>query len=534
MDLGGFSRDRIRGFVPTSSASAVYSASKLSTNEAVEYFSGTSPTSKISSDEDWDIAMFAHLSGVYFPAVANADSTESTNNYNFRGTPTLPIFPGPRWDLISGKGPKDFPIQYLPLSHAMRHAYAHRDSGGSIDYSNHTFDRRVRMYEYSIAAFSHIVDTLPEVDEQNAVHRNIRFGGKNIFISSHILDGGNWSDPELGYMVLSTNTPTSNDLFKISRDVPISFNGDDAPQYPQVRTLIDKINTITPDDGNIYIATDNDVFRITSGSLARNNSPVVRRIMTRGINTEMASESTSLFGAQDNQVISFRYYEEARKYSGYNETKDFTPLNISQVVTMTQNHNIALCVAGYTDRIYILSLGSQRAINGFSEQTFHDNINKIIKLDHNRVLILFQNSAPGIWDFSRYNGDFRDTINRDSDMAPVQVNYISKALSLPTINLSEGRGFDQVNNCRINQALISLGNVAGDFTFIIESLGREYLTEVRDILDNRIESVATQPIPKVIKKLPQNVLLAPRVGIIVDGPDNFAFSSIVLDVEDKR
>ena len=79
------------------------------------------------------------------------------------------------------------------------------------------------------------------------------------------------------------------------------------------------------------IATNDSVFQLPFQAVGANSDVVSRSILSRGLDTNIVHESTNYFGAQGNQIISFKYFEQAQGYQGYNETKEYTPGIITQV-----------------------------------------------------------------------------------------------------------------------------------------------------------------------------------------------------------
>ena len=491
--------------------------------------SGPPESVRDASRNVWDRQMLVHLLGIN--GVQGYEEANGIHIFNYVGGASKMIYPGPPYSLVSGDElPKDPPIKRLPRKHMLNRAFINTASETLADGVENTTYNNSPMASYSIAAYSHSTNSVPTTLENNTLHRSTRFNASNLFISGHRLVGGYWSNPELQYIALSDNIPT-NDLLREERRIPRDFTGRYPTYGPQTLDVRKKINTVSETNGDIYVTTDNRVFRVLDTSLDYNRDPALKEILSRGLNSNIVSESAAIFGAQDSQIISVKYYDEAKRFLGFNETDDYTITKITQVETMIQNHNILLCVSGGTDSVFVLSLGKNRVTNGFSKFTLPDIVHKVVKLDHDKLLVLFTNYEPGILDFSRSDGVYLDRVSLLGTVT--ESRFVSTAASVPIIEIREGKGFEAITDCKIRQAMISLGYVGSGFTFFIESNGRRIIDEEARQIMGSIENITTDPRPYIFKRISQHSVSAPVVGVEVDSDSNFSFSSILLDVEDK-
>ena len=331
------------------------------------------------------------------------------------------MLPGPTYRKLGGDASGFFPLEELDPPHNDAYFLGNlKDIESSIRYNIEfdlsstnsgqgaiTINRAERGHEAPMACYSNNVmnfdlsaiqiDTVQE-------NRDIFHGEKDIYISRHSLYGGkNKSDSLVQYWAGNHNLP-GNDLIKVIRDIPNLGPNNSYPEYAaQPLSLDEKINSVVEHEDNIFISTDNQVLQIPAQTLGPNSYPITRRVLSRGIDTNIVHESTNYFGAQDNQIISFKYYEQAQGYLGFNETKDYTPEVVTQMETFIQKHNIAVAISGGTKSIHILALGGDRRTNGFSRFDFPFVVSHVRKLDHDRMLIFFEGERPRTLNFNYRN-----------------------------------------------------------------------------------------------------------------------------------
>ena len=404
------------------------------------------------------------------------------------------------------------------------------------------------MCQYSTNMISLRLDTR-SVDTQTN-DRDILHTDNTVHISGHTIRGRKKSDYVRQYWSSTSNLPT-NDLLRRARSIPSLGEGDSYPTYsPQELTITsgESISHASEHQGNILVTTDKQVLQIPASSLAANTYPVIRQIMSRGLDTNIVHESTNYFGGQGNQIISFKYYEKAQGYQGSNETKEYTPDIITQAETMIQKHNFAVFLAGGTNKLHLLALGGDRRTNGFSQLTFPDMLKRMRKLDDDRLLIFFENSIPRVLDFSIKdripirdadgnitNINYSDYIGTDTNDVPMYQPFLSRAASLPIINLT-GNGFKNVKYCNIKQAMIYLAEQITAFSFKIETKDKTttHQVNINDLLTGEafLESPFSAARPYIFEGIDLNAGVAPIVAIETNSTENLQFSTIILEVDD--
>ena len=359
--------------------------------------------------------------------------------------------------------------------------------------------------------------------------RDINFGVENLYISKHELFGDkSKSDTVAQYWAGNHNLP-KNDIVRSVRDIPSLGPNDTYPTYTsQILTFNEDINSVNEHEGHLLVATDNQVLRISRSSLGPNTYPTTAQVMSRGLDTNIVHESTNYFGGQGDQLVSFKYYEQAQGFIGHNETNEYTPGILTQVETFIQKHNLLVAVEGGSNSIHILTFGGDRRTNGFSRFDFPNDVTHIRKLDHDRMLIFFEGSRPKILDFNARNKGIKYSDYLED--GPKQT-YESVASTLPIINLGADN-FKAVKYASIKSIMIYLAEKVTAFTISIKSKNSEVVRGVNmnDILSDTNPYSAARPF--LLEGLPGNASVAPIISIKTHSDDNLEFSSIVLDLKD--
>ena len=362
----------------------------------------------------------------------------------------------------------------------------------------------------------------------DAPDRDVYCLTNGVSLSSHIINGEKQvTDLATNFWSVSHNF-TPNDLWKRILQIPLFITNGRPPQAPQVLTLKENINSALVHQGNIILATDKQVLQITQASLGPNTFANTRRLLPRGITSNIVAEGTTFFGAQEDEIISFKYFETNGGYDGYNETREYKADIITQCETMIQRHNLALFVAGGTNTIHVLALGSDRRTNGFSRFTFPNVIHRIEKIDDNKILIFFDDLPPKLLDLSSRLNPSKVYLDHISDTQSDK--FLSRVETLPVIDLSRP-DFKSVKYTNISDAMLYLSSQITAFSLKI--IGKEKTIEkqmnVNDILAD--VNPATENRPVLFEGLNLNTNLAPTVAIETDSSENLQFTSLLLELK---
>ena len=458
------------------------------------------------------------------------------------------MLPGPTYSRLSGSARGFFPTKEikLPLKDAyfLGNFFPIVDEIGSstklvdstlgeVDINRAFFGGSARGHDSPMACYSTRVLNLDlsssRVDTVKS-SRDLFVGTNHIFTSNHELEGKNkLSDYKRYYWQSNGNLP-SGELAIRERNIPTLDGGRYPTTAPQSLLLGEgeKVNSTVEHEGNILIATDDQVLQISGASLGPNNYPILKRIMSRGLDTNIVHESAQYYGAQGDQLISFNFYEQNQGYRGHNETKEYDPGILTQVETFIQKHNLLVAVEGGSKSIHILTFGGDRRTNGFSRFDFPFVVTGVRKLDHNRMLIFFEGERPRVLDFAsrdkgiRYADYISDTESKI---------YKSTAATLPVVNLGAD-SFKSVKYSSIKNVMIYLAEQITAFTISIKSKNSTVKRQVNinDILVDANPYSAARPF--LLEGMSLNTTVAPIVAIETQSDENLEFSSLVLDLKD--
>ena len=290
------------------------------------------------------------------------------------------------------------------------------------------------------------------------------------------------------------------------------------------------INALTVREGNVFITTPSRILLMPAQALAPQNNIFIDEFAERGLDSSMNYESTVYYGFQQDQIVSFRFYEEAQGYLGRNETKERTIETVTQMESFIQRHNLLLACCGGTSNLYVLSLEEDRNSAGIYDLTFDSTIRKFYKLDHDRLLLIFETGIPRVLDLSLDAVDFRDErlVNNQVELH----SYESWVKSLPVVVLNNAEGYRQIKATKITQAIVGIGGSHGSFDLTIESEGRLVTKSVRATSQDATEELVTS-LPSIIEFVRPHSVKAPIIGIRTDSSVNLKFTSIVIELEDK-
>ena len=455
------------------------------------------------------------------------------------------IFPGPTYKLAGGSFDGFYPTKELekPLNDAyfIGNLYPITSVGTLVnprfsteDEVAFVMDREARGHNAPMACYSVNVlnlDLKAKRVDTRSEDRDISEGGDNVYVSSHSITGSKkQSDYTAIYWSKTHNIPIG-DISRRNRDIPSYLNPGQYPaSAPQPLRIPEGeiINSVVEHEGNILIATNDQVLQISRASLGPNAYAGTKRILSRGIDTNIVHESTNYFGAQGDQIVSFKYYEQANGYLGFNETKEYDVEVITQMETFIQKHNLAVAVAGGTNSIHILALGGDRRTNGFSRFDFPFVVTGVRKLDHDRMLIFFEGERPRVLDFASRDKSIRyaDYISETEFKI-----YKSTAATLPVVNLGAD-SFKSVKYSSIKNVMIYLAEQITAFTISIKSKNNivKRQVNINDILVDANPYSAARPF--LLEGMSLNTTVAPIVAIETQSDENLEFSSLVLDLKD--
>ena len=458
------------------------------------------------------------------------------------------MLPGPTYSRLSGGARGFFPTKEnkLPLKDAyfLGNMYPITDAVPAstklvnntldeVDINAAFFDGSTRGHGAPMACYSTRVLNLDlsssRVDTVKS-SRDLFVGTNHIFASNHIIEGKDkLSDYKRYYWQSNGNLP-KGELAIRERNIPTLDGGRYPTTAPQSLLLGEgeKVNSTVEHEGNILIATDDQVLQISGASLGPNNYPILKRIMSRGLDTNIVHESAQYYGAQGDQLISFNFYEQNQGYRGHNETKEYDPGILTQVETFIQKHNLLVAVEGGSKSIHILTFGGDRRTNGFSRFDFPFVVTGVRKLDHDRMLIFFEGESPRVLDFAsrdkgiRYADYISDTESKI---------YKSTAATLPVVNLGAD-SFKSVKYSSIKNVMIYLAEQITAFTISIKSKNNivKRQVNINDILVDANPYSAARPF--LLEGMSLNTTVAPIVAIETQSDENLEFSSLVLDLKD--
>ena len=458
------------------------------------------------------------------------------------------MLPGPTYSRLSGSARGFFPTKEnkLPLKDAyfLGNFFPIVDEIGSstklvdstldeVDINRAFFGGSARGHDAPMACYSTRVLNLDlnasRVDTVKS-SRDAFIGEKHIFVSNHIIDGKDkLSDYKRYYWQSNGNLP-KGELAIRERNIPTLDGGSYPATAPQSLLLGEgeKVNSTVEHEGNILIATDDQVLQIPGASLGKYSYPDIKRIMSRGLDTNIVHESAQYYGAQGDQLISFNFYEQNQGYRGHNETKEYDPGILTQVETFIQKHNLLVAVEGGSKSIHILTFGGDRRTNGFSRFDFPFVVTGVRKLDHDRMLIFFEGERPRVLNFNARNEGIRyaDYIS-DTEYKI----YKSTAATLPVVNLGAD-SFKSVKYSSIKNVMVYLAEQITAFTISIKSKNNTVKRQVNinDILVDANPYSAARPF--LLEGMSLNTTVAPIVAIETQSDENLEFSSLVLDLKD--
>ena len=458
------------------------------------------------------------------------------------------MLPGPTYSRLSGSAIGFFPTKenklpikdayflgnMYPITNAVPASTKLVDSTlDEVDINRAFFDGSTRGHDAPMACYSTRVLNLDlnasRVDTVKS-SRDAFIGEKHIFVSNHIIEGKNkLSDYKRYYWQSNGNLP-SGELAIRERNIPTLDGGRYPTTAPQSLLLGEgeKVNSTVEHEGNILIATDDQVLQISGASLGPNNYPILKRIMSRGLDTNIVHESAQYYGAQGDQLISFNFYEQNQGYRGHNETKEYDPGILTQVETFIQKHNLLVAVEGGSKSIHILTFGGDRRTNGFSRFDFPFVVTGVRKLDHDRMLIFFEGERPRVLDFASRDKGIRyaDYISETEFKI-----YKSTAATLPVVNLGAD-SFKSVKYSSIKNVMVYLAEQITAFTISIKSKNNivKRQVNINDILVDANPYSAARPF--LLEGMSLNTTVAPIVAIETQSDENLEFSSLVLDLKD--
>ena len=422
---------------------------------------------------------------------------------------------------------------------------------GAVDASTNQISADVQatlqapMSAYTTTLIVHDLAARPTELIDSNIPRDIYYSDNHLYFSNHRSDViRRLSNSEYIALTLSSNLPV-NDISKAGLSIPLRDFSSYPRDAPHVLKLPGKITSVTALDDNIYVSTDQKVYRISEATLAADQAPIVKKILDRGIRSELIAESTLFFGAYDRHIITFRYYEEAQRFLGNIINRDFDIKNITTTETLIQNHNIAVFASMGEKELYVLALGQQSKTQGFSRFTFDKAINNIRQLDPDRIIVLFADDEAKILNFNLDNeADYRDE-SRNILEAVTKTKYKSTARCVPILEFSD-RDFSALSSVSIKKAIVCMANAQAAFNFFIgQELGgivdsdHRLKKEVRVSNDSTVRTTgspsdskaAVLDIPIVIDSLQENGFVAPYVEIQTDSDRDLKFSSIILDLD---
>ena len=422
---------------------------------------------------------------------------------------------------------------------------------GAVDASTNQISADVQktlqapMSAYTTTLIVHDLAARPTELIDSNIPRDIYYSDNHLYFSNHRSDViRRLSNSEYIALTLSSNIPV-NDISKAGLSIPLRDFSSYPRDAPHVLKLPGKITSVTALDDNIYVSTDQKVYRISESTLAADQAPIVKKILDRGIRSELIAESTLFFGAYDRHIITFRYYEEAQRFLGNIINRDFDIKNITTTETLIQNHNIAVFASMGEKELYVLALGQQSKTQGFSRFTFDKAINNIRQLDPDRIIVLFADDEAKILNFNLDNEvDYRDE-SRDIFEAVTKTKYKSTARCVPILEFSD-RDFSALSSVSIKKAIVCMADAQAAFNFFIgQELGgivdsdHRLKKEVRVSNDSTLRTTgspsdskaAVLDIPIVIDSLQENGFVAPYVEIQTDSDRDLKFSSIILDLD---
>ena len=425
------------------------------------------------------------------------------------------------------------------------------DSGQPITATTNDIPENVQttlqapMSAYTTTLIVHDLAARPTELIDSNIPRDIYYSDNHLYFSNHRSDViRRLSNSEYIALTLSSNIPV-NDISKAGLSIPLRDFSSYPRDAPHVLKLPGKITSVTALDDNIYVSTDQKVYRISESTLAADQAPIVKKILDRGIRSELIAESTLFFGAYDRHIITFRYYEEAQRFLGNIINRDFDIKNITTTETLIQNHNIAVFASMGEKELYVLALGQQSKTQGFSRFTFDKAINNIRQLDPDRIIVLFADDEAKILNFNLDNeADYRDE-SRGILEAITKTKYKSTARCVPILEFSD-RDFSALSSVSIKKAIVCMANAQAAFNFFIgQELGgivdsdHRLKKEVRVSNDSTLRTTgspsdskaAVLDIPIVIDSLQENGFVAPYVEIQTDSDRDLKFSSIILDLD---
>ena len=448
------------------------------------------------------------------------ESTEPVS-FDYMGAHCAPPAPGPGYTRISGEAsvPSLYSVGGVPIADF----YPAETIDSTVGFRDKYFNNLAGgiMCEFTTAALVHKLDYLPTNVLSKADGRNITHSGSDVFVSEHISLSEKKSNPDFYYLSGSSNVPLDR-VERANREIPDVVG----LYYPNgsahILNVVEGIVGVNKVNNLILVSTPNRVFTIPERLLEQDKAPILRPILERGFDTPIIGENTNYYGAQENRVISFKYYERQQGYDGHDETEDVTLSKITQIETMIQRHNLVLCVAGGTNKIHVLRLGGQRRTNSFSTFEFPVVINKVQKLDHDRVLI-FTDSAPGVIDFSTGElADYRDVITQDG--AVTKVPYSSYVKSTPIYDFSASN-FNSVKFTKVVSCMLLVAGPASAIDVSLVSKTRKITNSVgsRGWDGSRFNLIN-------IDKFRNNTLESPSLVIETNSSTDFRFGSIVLEI----
>ena len=218
---------------------------------------------------------------------------------------------------------------------------------------------------------------------------------------------------------------------------------------------------VTETENAEILVTSQGLYRVIEG-----NPATLKRISRTGFTSSVVSNTSMLIGANNKVAKVVLPSEEARGYIDYiiNDELTFNS-DVIDVVDLAEKYKLVFFLVEH--QLYVLSIGRDRKVNGFSRFNFQGDFElaRIFQLDDDTIML----ASTDLKDFYTLNfdkeyTDLRDDVDEGGVIRAKPYKYIIR--TLPLIRLSE-QSFSPNNTQVINKVIVGMtGNPVFDISVI--------------------------------------------------------------------
>ena len=335
------------------------------------------------------------------------------------------------------------------------------------------------------------------------------------------------------YISAFTNTASFTDQMFIDsglEDEPRDLDDRRLPRFFRFftkRGVKDNIITaLVTSVADVFIGLSSSLKALVGGAT---NPTSASSISGTGTSALLDQESSFLIHAVKNNINQTLFYDEARGYvtnilnQEYRKIKDITGGE-----NLYSGHRLFFFYSEGEKDIYVLTMGLNRDILGFSRFELPVEVTGIRALDSDKILVVSEQDIYTL-DFS----SDENTLYQDDGFGA----WETRVTTLPISRVTDERSslFEPVS---INKVVISL---SGAVDFVLEIIRRDGTVgakrSVRLSTNKDLTKVTEISGPVLVESIPSNsggIGEAPRVSIVSVNDKYLSIASMILDLGDKR